>query len=41
METRYGPQSGQGIAYDETIRTREAEVADLRFLSGSRRWITR
>ena len=26
METRYGPQSGQGIAYDETIRVGEVDV---------------
>src|SRR5256885_15539339 len=25
METRYGPQSGQGIAYDETIRVGEVD----------------
>ena len=26
METRYGPQNGQGIAYDETIRVGEVDV---------------
>src|SRR3954467_9946513 len=26
METRYGPQSGQGIAYDETIRVGDVDV---------------
>ncbi len=26
METRYGPQSGQGIIYDETIRVGEVDV---------------
>src|SRR3954462_1095018 len=26
METRYGPQFGQGIAYDETIRVGEVDV---------------